>query len=171
MKIFLITLIAASICFGLTNSANSQASADVSAEVVGTVEVNKIEDVSFGQIVQNSEPDLDPNNPGSSSDVGASAQVGEFVVDSGGENDVILNFSTTVELTGPGDDITFSSNLVGDSDESNQSSALQRSDGEQVTTSPDGFFYLWLGGDLGTIPAAQEFGEYDGTFTITVTFP
>jgi len=150
---------------------HAQATANVTAEVVGTVSVDKIEDVNFGSIVQNSNPVINPNAPGSSSQVGSSFTIGEFVVDSGGENDVILNFSTSVAMSGPGNNLTFTTNLVGDADDANQSTATQRTNGEQVTTAPNGAFYLWLGGDLGAIPANQDFGEYSGTFTITVTFP
>lgn len=158
--------------FAVTNISFAQTTADVSAEVIAPADVTLLDDVQFGQIQQGATPTINPNT-GDGTGVIDAVQVGRFSVDAGSaaETDLILNFDETVAIEGPGADITFTSNLVGDADEANQATAATRSTGDQVTSSAAGEFFIWLGGTLGTIPISQEPGAYSGTFTITVTFP
>ncbi len=78
-----------------------------------------------------------------------------------------VTYSTTLSLTGPGTALTFTPSLYG--------SATNSQSGSQLITSGKGlggtgYFYFWLGGSLGAIPAGQLPGAYSGTFVLRLTY-
>ncbi len=172
MKILIrFSILAAVFITALAYEAEAQVDATVTAEVTdfNFATVIKINDVDFGQIATSSSPVIDPADPSASTDVLlGSIIVGEFRVEQGTETDLIVNYSTTA-LEGPGTDIIYTPHLVGNVAD-NQGSSTTLNDGTSITTDPDGFYYLWLGGDLGTIPPAQDTGHYDAIFTLSITF-
>lgn len=98
----------------------------------------------------------------------------QFTLTGNGASSVTVTYAN-VTLNGPSSSMmTFTPDFTGDPTSANQGSAASVSSGSTVTLSGSNYgagnYYFWLGGNVGTIPAAQTPGAYTGTFTLNVTY-
>ena len=79
---------------------------------------------------------------------------------------ISFSYPTTTQLTYNNANITYTADVVGSS--SNLvSAATSLGSG---TLSSDGYYYIWIGGNLGSLAGTQAPGQYSGTYTITVSY-
>lgn len=120
--------------------------------------------LSFGSVVAGTTPAA----------VDAQSSSVLFTVTGNGGSQVKVDYSDVI-MNGPsGATITFTPSVFGSSSSLNQSTSTDVPSGSSVNLSgasgSEGSYYLWLGGALGSIPAAQTTGSYSGTFTMTVSY-
>lgn len=82
---------------------------------------------------------------------------------------------SNVSLNGPGSAaLNFTPSVYCSSSLMGQSTSTDIGSGTIVnlngTTGSGGSYYLWPGGSLGSIPAAQTAGSYSGVFTMKVSY-
>jgi len=77
------------------------------------------------------------------------------------------NSTATLHQTTGSATLTFTANVIGNTTNSTSGAASFPS---SITLNGSGNYYIWLGGDLGNIPANQTTGQYTGTYTIQVHY-
>lgn len=162
MATFVVLLAAASV-------SEAQTSANANVTVTATVIQGLTIAVTggpldFGNIVAGTTPA--PINAQSSSVL--------FTVTGNGSSQVTVTYSG-VSLNGPsGATLNFTPSVYGSSSQSGQSTSTEVTSGSTVNlsgaTGSGGNYYLWLGGNLGSVPTSQTTGSYTGTFTVTVSY-
>ncbi len=95
-----------------------------------------------------------------------------FTVTGDGARSVVVTYDATVALSGPSSStMTFATNFVGDNTNSQSAATTVTS---PITLSGtnynSGNYYMWLGGNVGTIPSNQTPGSYTGTFHVSVNY-
>ncbi len=98
----------------------------------------------------------------------------QFTLTGNGSSVITVTYSA-VTLNGPSSStMTFTPNLTGDASTANQGTASSVTSSSTVTLSGSNYssqnYYFWLGGSVGSLPAAQTPGSYSGTFTLNVTY-
>lgn len=151
------------------------------AEVLSELSMTKNSDVDFGKISATTPADviLDPQGLAHAY-VGALATVGEIAISGSADQLITLTFPVTVTLDGTigdaiGQTLTWTLLVSGHIDPEDQSTSTDLAPGgESVNTHPtSGDYYLWIGGDFGTLGSGetpQATGTYTGTANFTVTY-
>ena len=173
MKKSFIILIAMALFISFSSSANAQsASCTASASVVPALSITKLAGVDFGQILSTTPSSgtvsLDPKGS-SSTNVGASAKVGEFSITGGNAATVTVTYDASVTLSdASSNQMTLAPDIAG-FNAATQSSASTINNGGTITLGSTGNYYIWVGGSLGSL-SSQAAGTYQGTFNISVSY-
>jgi Domain of unknown function (DUF4402) len=155
--------------FATTGVSFAQTSANTNVTINATVIQGLTLSVSggplnFGTIVAGTTP----------ASISAQSSSVLFTASGNGGSTVTVTYSN-VTLSGPsGATLNFTSSVYGSSSSSGQSSSSNVPSSSTInlsgTTGSAGYYYLWLGGNLGSIPSNQTPGAYSGTFTMTVNY-
>jgi hypothetical protein len=155
--------------------AQSNASTGVGlvAAVIQGLTVSVTGEVNFGTIVAGTTPGA---LVATSATVGtASGNIAEITLTGNGAQTIHVTYDATDNLTKSGaTNITFTPSVYGSSSSSSQSTSTSVSSGGTVILSGSsgsaGNYYIWVGGSLSSLPAAQTPGSYSGTWTISVSY-
>jgi len=139
--------------------AQSSASANVTvqAKVIAALSITPTSaTLNFGDVAQGASPVIAP------------ASGIAFTVAGEANHTAQLVYNATATLNGPSSStLTFTANVIGNTTNSTSGAASFPS---SITLNGSGNYYIWLGGDLGNIPANQTTGQYTGTYTIQVHY-
>jgi hypothetical protein len=171
-------LFAAFIIAGFATSAMGQGeateSADATARVVALLEIAKNEDISWGDVALDTNPNIDPTD-GTSSEAGLNATeitVGKFTIDGTEGASVIIEWGHT-NLDGPGDDIVWTpalNYLASDgTNEDAENGGLEVLHGNDRLLGTGGIGMVFVGGGI-VIADDQMPGTYEGDITVTVAY-
>lgn len=186
VKIFVVAAFA--LGFGVTAQAQERsANMSASATVFDAIEVAKVTDLNFGQVMKGYKKYISPGGSAASSDASGVSivgiQAGSFKVFAGAGSSVTLSFNNLSSLTGPSSatlPIIFNQNEAGDAVTSlgygtEASSLTELSLGDNSITFPSTTVdskngtYVYVGATVN--PAAdQASGSYTGTLTLTATY-
>jgi len=162
-KLFFIAMLvvfAASISFA-QGSAN--ATATVYATVIGSLSITASNAaIQFHEIPQGTSKTVSPKNGG--------PDAAAFVVTGHPNHDITVSYDNSVTLTGPGNDLTMTSSVSGNTANDQQNSTIFGSNPQTVQMGSDAKYYLWAGGTI-NVPSNQATGDYTGTFHIAVAYP
>ncbi len=101
----------------------------------------------------------------------ASGTVPTFTVTGDGGHAVNVTYDASVMLTTAGDSLSFATDFRGDGTNDQAGATTVPASVNLSNSSPaSGNFYMWLGGNVGTIPSAQTPGTYTGTFHVLVSY-
>ena len=153
------------------NAQAQSANVSVGATVAAALSISKTADVAFGNLSATTAGQvyLSPTGTGSTY-VGVTAAVGALHIGGAGSTSIRLGWPTTVTLTGPAA-LTYTLKVNGlNANTQASSGTLTLSGGYvSVTTGAGGAYYLWVGGDLGTL-SGQTAGSYTGSAAFTVEY-
>ena len=139
--------------------AQSSASANVTvqARVIAALSITPTSaTLNFGDVAQGTSPAIAP------------ASGIAFTVAGEPNHTATLTYNATATLNGPSSStLTFTANVIGNTTNSTSGAASFPS---SITLNGSGNYYIWLGGNLGNIPANQTTGQYTGTYTIQVHY-
>lgn len=153
--------------------ANDNVSA--SATVLTALTITKNTDVAFGKIGATTAGTvyLDPASPSTASTyVGTTAATGSLTVAGANSQSVRLTWPASISLSdGASHTMTYTLKVNGLNASTQASSGtLTLTSGYcDVTTSASGGYYLWVGGNLGTL-SSQATGTYTNTANFTVEY-
>jgi len=152
---------------------NANANVPVSATVLTALTITKNTNVLFGNIGASTAGTvfLDPTGAASNY-VGTTATVGKLTIAGAVSQSIRFTWPATLSLSdGATHTITYTLQVNGNTaNTQGASSALTLGGGYcDVTTSGSGAYYLWVGGDLGTL-SSQAAGTYTGTANFTVEY-
>ena len=106
--------------------------------------------------------------------VSASTSPIMFTLTGNGSSSISVTYLPVSLIGSNGGSLTFASTVIGDSSSASQASAPSISSGASITLGGANYsvanFYFWLGGSVGSVPANQPPGSYDGTFTLSVAY-
>lgn len=160
------TLVALFIAAALAVPSASRAQNTASENL--TVSVNVIRALTLTKVT-GSDLDFGINAAGTTPTAIAPGSGVQFEADGQANTQLLVTHSGDVDLTGPGDAIAFTANIVGNSTD-DAGSAVALPDATNVTLSAGGRFYFWLGGSLAALPASQAPGTYSANWTLTVAY-
>lgn len=151
---------------GMAQSATSSASADAKLRITSTLQVVVVSAVDFGAVgLGTTSPiRLDPNT-GTVSPGGLSGTVGQFRIQGGNSEEVILSYTSSHPQNSR---LLFSPTVVGARTGRNQSSAKALASNTRVRLSSVGRYHVWVGGNVDISSASV--GDYTGSFTLTATY-
>lgn len=155
--------------------AQSQANANVnaSATILAALTITKNSDVTFGNVGATTAGQvyLDPKGLAASNYVGTGAAVGTFTIAGATTQSIHLGWPASVTLTSGANTLTYTLKVNGLNASTQASSATLSLTGGycDVTTSGTGGYYLWVGGNIGTL-TTQAVGGYTGTANFTVEY-
>jgi len=140
--------------------AQSSASANVTvqAKVIAALSITPTSaTLNFGDVAQGTSPAID------------AASGIAFTVAGEPNHTATLTYNSTATLhqTTGSATLTFTANVIGNTTNSTSGAASFPS---SITLNGSGNYYIWLGGNLGNIPATQTTGQYTGSYTITVSY-
>jgi uncharacterized protein (UPF0333 family) len=174
MKTTIKSLVVAFFLVGLSNVAFAQktATANAAAEVLQDLEINldaTLNEINFGRISATTPGAviLDANDAANNQNTGSITNVARFQL-VGANGGVTVFYDGTVILNSGPDNITMTTQVVGDSNVANRLSAVAVASGSTVTLASNAY-YLWIGGSLPTL-TGQETGNYTGTFNISAEY-
>ncbi|SMD45337.1 protein of unknown function [Aquiflexum balticum DSM 16537] len=174
MKTTIKSLVVALFLVGLSNVAFAQktATANAAAEVLQDLEINldaTLNEINFGRISATTPGTviLDANDAANNQNTGSITNVARFQL-VGANGGVTVFYDGTVVLNSGPDNITMTTQVVGDSNVANRASAIGIASGSTVTLVGNDY-YLWIGGSLPAL-AGQETGNYTGTFNISAEY-
>jgi len=175
-KLFGLALVALMLTVLVTGSVQAQQANDnvgVSATVLTALTITKNTDVAFGNIGATTAGlvYLDPK-AAASTYVGTAAAVGTLTVAGANTQSVRLTWPATVSLSdGASHTMTYTLKVNGlNANTQASSTTLVLTSGyKDITTSGSGGYYLWVGGDLGTL-SSQTAGSYTGTANFTAEY-
>jgi Domain of unknown function (DUF4402) len=152
---------------------NANTNMGASATVLTALTITKNTDVAFGNIGATTAGQvyLDPK-AAASTYVGTTATVGTLTIAGANSQSIRLTWPPTLSLSdGASHTMTYTLKVNGLSANTQASSGtLTLTSGYyDATTSAGGAYYLWVGGDLGTL-ASQVTGTYTGTANFTVEY-
>jgi hypothetical protein len=158
MKRFITVMVCAVIALVYTDVVTAQvsANANVTVSVQSTLLVTNLSgDLAFGNRM-----------PGFEYEIPADEGV-NFRISGASDVPVFVTYTPPVQLTGPGEPIGFTVEVIG-GQTNDPAAAGAVASGPPVTTDASGNYYLWLGGiiDVGNILP----GSYTGLFTVTVDY-
>jgi len=177
-NIFTSALLAAMLLVLIAGNIQAQtlanANVGASATVLTALTITKNTDVAFGNISQTTGGVvyLDPKGLGTSAYVGTTAVVGTLTIAGANSQSIRLTWPATLSLSdGATHTMTYTLKVNGlDANTQASSTTLLLTSGYyNATTSAGGGFYLWVGGDLGTL-SSQATGAYTGTANFTVEY-
>jgi hypothetical protein len=155
--------------------AQSAASANVTATatVLTALTITKNTDVAFGNISATTAGTvyLDPK-AAASTYVGTAAAVGTLTIAGSNSQSIRLGWPATLSLSdGASHTMTYTLKVNGLNANTQASSTTLTLTGgySSVTTSASGGYFLWVGGDLGTL-SSQATGSYTATGAFTVEY-
>lgn len=143
-----------------------------SAEVFTVLVLEKTVNLNFGDILSNSSPKIDPvlatNDVGVGLHTSNTAHAaGRFRL-SGTEGKVVtITWPVSATLTGPSSTMTWTLAVSGGTTDGARGGATVVSG--YTPTLPAGYYYLWVGGDLGTL-SGQAPGVYTGSANFEVEY-
>jgi len=155
--------------------AQTQANATVnaSATILAALTITKNTDVVFGNVGATTPGPvyLDPKGLAASNYIGTSAAVGTFTIAAASTQSIHLGWPATVQLTAGANHLTYTLKVNGFTASTQASSTTLSLTGGycDVTTSATGGYFLWVGGDIGTL-TTQATGAYTGTANFTVEY-
>ncbi|MDD4109168.1 MAG: DUF4402 domain-containing protein [Prolixibacteraceae bacterium] len=165
-------LMVISLNFIVKSDNRESAVVDVSAEVLGSLDITSDVGVNFGNISSSTtgEVFLDPKGIDHSY-VGVSATAGHLTVSGDGTNLVRLGWPADVELVnGELASMTYTLAVSGNGDDIQSSSSDLLLEGGYCTVGlVANNFYLWVGGSLGTLDNVDT-GTYTGSVVFTVEY-
>jgi Domain of unknown function (DUF4402) len=139
----------------------------VTATVIRGLSMTAVGSLDFGQMLAGTTP---PS-------LSAQTNPGAPMFTSAGQlnHRITATYSSSSSLNdGYGHTLTFSPSLFGATSWTNQAASSHITSGSSVTLTGDaggtGYYYFWLGGGLGAVPAGQPAGTYTGTFNLTVSY-
>jgi hypothetical protein len=142
------------------------------ATVTTALSITKGTDVAFGNIGATTPGvvTLDPKMAANAY-VGATAAVGTVTLGAANTSSIRLVWPATVSLTSGANTITYTLAVNGfNANTQASSTGLTLTSGScSVTTSATGGYYLWVGGNLGTL-STQATGSYSGTANFSVEY-
>ncbi|MDI6401912.1 hypothetical protein QLX67_07895 [Balneolaceae bacterium ANBcel3] len=180
MKSRILTLAVLFVAFAVgTTQAQQTSDVSVSANVLTTFDFTEFggDDgvVDFDEVIPGSSPNLEPQDLGSSIDVGPAATLALLQM-TGPNIEITIahdeNLTLNSSLGPSASDLLYTPVIFGAQDETDQSSSTQIVQGGYTVTLQDNNYFLWVGGTLeapggGEIPATAG-GSYSGEFNITV---
>ncbi len=185
MKRFTIVIAIFVVGIGLLGASSVQAqnsdnaSPTVQTSVIQDISITSNQDVQFGEVFQNSNPELDPTTSGGNTDVGSGAQVGKLTITGGSDVSITVDLNTaSLGLTNGDSDLsedpTYTPWLVGSINDSfsDQTTIFDQNGSDQnpsISINGDGNYFLYLGGNLGTI-STDASGTYSNTITVTASY-
>ena len=135
--------------------------------------ITKNTDVAFGNVSATTTGPVyvDPKGLALSTFVGASAAVGTITIAAANTQSIHLGWPATVSLTSGANTLTYTLKVNGFTANTQASSTTLALTGGycDVTTSGTGGYYLWIGGNIGTL-TTQATGAYTGAATFTVEY-
>jgi hypothetical protein len=139
----------------------------VTATVISGLSLTAAGSVNFGEILAGTTP----------ASLNAQSNINAPIISAAGarNNGITVTYSSTSTLNdGSGNTLTFTPSVYGSTSSTDQAGSTPVSSGSRVTLTGlrrgTGYYYFWLGGDLGTIPLNQPAGNYNGTFTLSVSY-
>jgi len=161
--------------FNLNANAQNDQSVSAHAHVYSQITYNTVTNVDFAGVQAiSTAPTLDPKNTGNNQNVGASATTGKLAINAETNQTINITFPTSVLLTGPGTDITYSLDVYGNTtDVASGSSSISSGANPTTASSADGnnnVYYIYIGGDLGDL-SGQTVGDYNGSVTFSIAYP
>ena len=174
MKTTIKSLVVALFLVGLSNVAFAQktATANAAAEVLQDLEINldaTLDEINFGRISATTPGTviLDANDAANNQNTGSITNVARFQL-VGANGGVTVFYDGTVVLNSGPDNMTMTTQVVGDSNVANRGSAVAVASGSTVTLAGNDY-YLWIGGSLPAL-TGQATGNYTGTFNISAEY-
>lgn len=168
----IIGLLFVAISFGQTNESTEL---QVQANVLSTLSIQTLENLSFGNISQTTNGDvvIDPKglSLNTTAYVGLNAQIGKMKIVGDPTNTINLSFPSTITLTNQNNtNLIFTLNVHGNELSNGQFNSISLLPNVDITTNAtNGDYYLWIGGSLGTL-TNQEIGTYIGSAMFEVTY-
>ena len=170
LAVILVVLLTGSM---LAQPTSASATVNASATVLAQLTITKTADVAFGNVGATTVGPVYIDPLGSAHTyVGSGATVGGLTVSGANSQSVRLSWPASITLTDAGTDVMTYTLKVNGLNANTQASSgmLGLSSGYyDATTSASGKYYLWVGGDLGTL-ASQAAGVYSGTASFTVEY-
>lgn len=174
MKKLLTIIILISLSFITFSQTSESAELSASANIISMLSIDNLNDLSFGNVSRTTLGDvkIDPQglNTSNSSYVGTTAEIGEMKIIGSNATSVNLIFPTSILLSNGTTSMTLVLDVNGSDNSANQASSTDLTSGDDITThSTNGDYYLWVGGNLGTLNN-QQLGLYTGTATFEVSY-
>lgn len=147
----------------VTASYGQDADVNIDAEVLQSLSITTDQNVDFGEILPGGTHTIDPETD--------ETERGELSITGEDGEDILIDILPSDDVTlsdNDGNELTFTSNLIGHESDA-PGSATEIVSGEAETLSSGGDFYLWLGGDL-EVPSDASSGSYSGEATISVEY-
>ena len=166
-------MLVAAMVLGTVGMSYAQTSASITAPITADVQValsiSKTGTIAFGTVYTGTAPSANPYS---------SSGIAEFTISGNPSTNVTINVDASDPLTGPtgSTPLTFTPNVVG------WASSTQPTSGNSITSTGNpytlgaattgnaGYFYLWVGGSISSIPTSQVSGAYQGTVTVQVQY-
>jgi hypothetical protein len=166
MIVMLVILVAGNV------QAQANATANASATVMTALTITKNTDVAFGNVGATTAGQvyLDPKGAASTY-VGTTAAVGTLTIAGANSQSIHLGWPASVTLTSGVNTLTYTLKVNGlNANTQASSTTLSLTGGYcDVTTAATGGYYLWVGGNIGTL-ASQVAGAYTGSANFTVEY-
>lgn len=167
-------MLVAAMVLGTVGMSYAQTTASTTAPITADVQValsiSETGTIAFGTVYTGTTPSVSAYS---------SSNVAEFTISGNPSTNVTINVDASDQLTGPSGStpLTFTPNVVG------WTSSTQPATGNAITSTGNpytlgsaatgdnaGYFYLWVGGDISSIPTSQLSGSYSGTVTVQVQY-
>jgi hypothetical protein len=167
----IVAFIAVIFMLGAVTVAQSQENEDVTATctVIGALTLTLDNNVDFGNVSATTAGTvyLDPTEQANTY-CGATADAGEFTISGEASTGMTVTWPGSVVLSNGTDNLTYTLEVNG-LDNDNQTGSSEITSPASITSSATGFYYLWVGGDVGQL-ATQPAGSYTNTATFTVEY-
>ncbi|MEX0684729.1 MAG: DUF4402 domain-containing protein [Balneolales bacterium] len=172
--IIVFTLALVGIDFTMANAQDAEVT--VSASVLGTIDVQNVSNVNFGDVARGSTPYLDPTGVASTQvgiGTGSAESIGHVTVGGSEGAEVTITWNAPDELTLDGDPTVETNEImaftleVNGLDSDDQSNSTEINTGATPTLGSTGYF-IWIGGDL-TVGLEQTTGAYQTEEPVTIT--
>lgn len=168
----LVTMLVVMIAVNVQAQTQANANVSASASVLTALTITKNTDVAFGNIGATTAGavTLDPKGVANNY-VGSTWAVGTLTIGGANTQSIRLIWPASVSLTSGANTLTYTLAVNGlNANTQASSSLLTLTSGScSVTTSGTGAYYLWVGGNLGTL-SSQATGNYTGTANFLVEY-
>ncbi len=148
----LTVLVALMMITGAFAQGTAASDATVTADVLANLTLSGSTTLDFGNVASTSTPIVDPTGA-SHTDV-AAATAGSFTIGGQASSSITVNFDASSILTDVTTglvEMTFTPDLNGNTANSQAGATADITSGSTVSLSAGGAYYLWLGGDLGSL--------------------
>jgi hypothetical protein len=144
------------------------------AEVWTILTLSKDVSLNFGDILSTSAPKIDPTAVGGDVAVGghtshAAYAAGKFHIAGTASKNVSVTFPVSATLTGPSSTMTWTLAVSSLSTDAGARGGAAYTSGTAFALSGTGDYYLWVGGNLGTL-TGQAPGVYTGSANFDVEY-
>jgi len=145
-----------------------------SAEVFTVLSLTAGPNLNFGDILSTSTPVIDPTNATNDIDVGkhtshSAYAAGKFHIAGTAGKSVQVTFPASATLTGPSSTMTWTLAVSGANADAGARGGAAYTSGNAITLSGTGDYYLWIGGNLGSLSGKAP-GNYTGSASFDVEY-